>query len=298
MLDGKENNQRERGYYQEVNTGNDTLEPIPVSHLQHEKDVGGFLDDVGYSMTSSQRKLLVESFLPLNRGGGSAGVDDGLLVRVLSNNMAHEDHTWWIQGKDQAVNTTDVPAGQREDFAPNISRNVIPEDNLTSGGPSFQRTGHPVQQNSDDIMLDDSDAPKFCNIWNYQQDLWQKNFKKLIEFRKKHGHCRVPHNWKADPSLALWIKRQRIQFKRHQDGKTSSMTYERQKVLEKVGFSWHSHHGAWEDRWAELREFKQRHGHCNVPSGYIHNPSLAIWVKVRRKESEPLFRFVTASFNV
>lgn len=34
----------------------------------------------------------------------------------------------------------------------------------------------------------------------------------------------------------------------------------------------------WEQRIADLLEFKAAHGHCNVPSNYCHDRSLAIWV--------------------
>ena len=34
----------------------------------------------------------------------------------------------------------------------------------------------------------------------------------------------------------------------------------------------------WEQRLADLSAFKAAHGHCNVPSGYEEDPSLAVWV--------------------
>jgi Helicase associated domain len=50
--------------------------------------------------------------------------------------------------------------------------------------------------------------------------------------------------------------------------------------LDAIGFVWNSHQVAWEEKYYELQEFAQRHGHCNVPTKYPPNHSLAIWVKV------------------
>src|SRR5208282_1599813 len=36
--------------------------------------------------------------------------------------------------------------------------------------------------------------------------------------------------------------------------------------------------GRWEQRFADLLAFKAVHGHCNVPSTYREDPSLAVWV--------------------
>ena len=62
------------------------------------------------------------------------------------------------------------------------------------------------------------------------------------------------------------------------------MTEERQGALELMGFVWNAHSAAWEERWNELREFKERHGHCNVPKKCSKNPQLAVWVKWQRRQ--------------
>ena len=36
--------------------------------------------------------------------------------------------------------------------------------------------------------------------------------------------------------------------------------------------------GRWDQRFADLLAFKAAHGHCNVPSTYKEDPSLAAWV--------------------
>lgn len=51
-------------------------------------------------------------------------------------------------------------------------------------------------------------------------------------------------------------------------------------MLERMGFVWDSHALVWEKRWYELKEFKQKYGHCSVPKNYSANLQLAVWVKV------------------
>jgi hypothetical protein len=58
------------------------------------------------------------------------------------------------------------------------------------------------------------------------------------------------------------------------------MTDERQKSLEDLGFVWDSRKAIWEGRLNELIIFRNRMGHCNVPSTFEGNSKLAAWVKV------------------
>ena len=76
------------------------------------------------------------------------------------------------------------------------------------------------------------------------------------------------------------MKRQRYQYRAKQANRHSTLTDDRQELLERLGFVWDSHALGWEERWNELREFKQKYGHCRVPKNYSANQQLAIWVKV------------------
>lgn len=62
------------------------------------------------------------------------------------------------------------------------------------------------------------------------------------------------------------------------------MTDERIQHLESVGFVWDSHNTIWEQRIAEIEEFRRLHGHVTVPSTYKENMKLATWVKQQRRQ--------------
>jgi hypothetical protein len=119
---------------------------------------------------------------------------------------------------------------------------------------------------------------------HYQCDQWHERYTELCKFHEDHGHSSVPHTDSPYKRLARWVKRQRYQYKLRQEGKPSAMTDDRIKLLEKLGFVWDSHGAAWEDRLKELEEFKAIHKHCNVPSNYKANSSLASWIKCQRRQ--------------
>lgn len=116
----------------------------------------------------------------------------------------------------------------------------------------------------------------------YQAEIWSEKFEDLCEYRKCYGNCHVPQHYK-NAALAQWVKRQRYQYMLKTSGKRSTLSDDRVRLLNKIGFIWNSHDAVWEERWNELLQFKRVHGHCNVPSKYEENPSLAIWVKRQRR---------------
>ena len=66
-------------------------------------------------------------------------------------------------------------------------------------------------------------------------------------------------------------------------GKHCNLSEERQSLLESVGFVWDARESNWEDRFEELRAYKQRYG--NVRISKTKHPQfrpLAIWLKRQR----------------
>jgi hypothetical protein len=76
---------------------------------------------------------------------------------------------------------------------------------------------------------------------------------------------------------------QRKQYKLFQDGKASSITPERTKLLQDLNFTWNAQESAWKRRLAELTKFKQLHGHCHVSLSDTDFPKLGLWVKEQRR---------------
>eukprot|EP00339_Tiarina_fusa_P002097 CAMPEP_0117019936 /NCGR_PEP_ID=MMETSP0472-20121206/15217_1 /TAXON_ID=693140 ORGANISM="Tiarina fusus, Strain LIS" /NCGR_SAMPLE_ID=MMETSP0472 /ASSEMBLY_ACC=CAM_ASM_000603 /LENGTH=313 /DNA_ID=CAMNT_0004725005 /DNA_START=44 /DNA_END=985 /DNA_ORIENTATION=- len=135
-----------------------------------------------------------------------------------------------------------------------------------------------------DSASDSEDSGNCTSFRSSHVEQWNQRYRELKRFRKEHGHCLVPLNWPSNHSLAHWVKRQRYQFRMKREGKHSTLTCERQAALEGLGFVWDSHAAGWEERWNELRTFRERHGHCNVPKKYPENQQLAVWVKCQRRQ--------------
>jgi len=122
----------------------------------------------------------------------------------------------------------------------------------------------------------------------HQCKQWTLKFHELLAFKEKMGHCNVPHGYKGNLALAMWVKRQRHQYNLMVEKKTSTLTGERIKLLENIGFVWNCLETAWEQHFQDLRDFVLRTGHCAVPSTYKRNPRLASWVVTQRRQCKLL----------
>ena len=98
--------------------------------------------------------------------------------------------------------------------------------------------------------------------------------------------------------MARWVKRQRYQYKLKTEGQMSTMTDQRAKLLEDIGFIWDSHAAAWADKLHELKDYARVKGNCNVPSTFPENPQLATWVKCQRRQYKLLRDKRTSNMTV
>lgn len=131
---------------------------------------------------------------------------------------------------------------------------------------------------------EDGQATHGIRFREYQAEIWSEKFEELCAFRRVHQHCHVPHLYADNASLAQWVKRQRYQFKLKLEGKHSTLSDERIRMLNTIGFVWNSHDAVWEERVQDLLHFKRSHGHCIVPSNYEPNIQLAVWTKRQRRQ--------------
>ena len=116
--------------------------------------------------------------------------------------------------------------------------------------------------------------------------VWQDYLKQLIKFRTVFGHTNVPASY---PKLGSWVSNQRnayLHYKAKHPRKKMGMTEDRIKQLEAIGFEWQIADSPvpWEMRFLQLKEYKKKFKHCNVPQFYKDNPKLGIWVKCQRQQ--------------
>jgi uncharacterized protein YbgA (DUF1722 family) len=119
----------------------------------------------------------------------------------------------------------------------------------------------------------------------YNDKIWHQKYERLVQFKRKHGHCRVPSIYEQDKSLGQWVSNQRSIHT------IASMRQDRKDLLDEIGFAWENSEEAhsykpddklWHRQFEKLIKFKQKNGHCMVPSIYEQDKSLGPWVSTQR----------------
>ena len=103
-----------------------------------------------------------------------------------------------------------------------------------------------------------------------------RTISRTLALKKRDGDSNGRPDYAKHPQLATWLERQRA-MKR-----TDRLSADRIGRLEAAGVLWEPHAAKWEQRFQDLRAFKMREGHCNVPSHYLENPQLGQWLSVQR----------------
>ena len=113
---------------------------------------------------------------------------------------------------------------------------------------------------------------------------WDNWLKTLSDYKDQHGDVDVPLKYHHNQGLGAFVNRQRTEYRKLQLGLQTSLTEERIQDLNDLGFKWSIRvsRTPWETRLDELIQYKEQHGHCNVPSTYPKNQPLAYWVFKQR----------------
>lgn len=109
---------------------------------------------------------------------------------------------------------------------------------------------------------------------------WLEMFEKLKSFKDKFHHCNASQTDK-DPELrkiGKWLNTQRTMYKGRttSDGRFIKMPLHRVQMLEEIGVIWNAKDADWDKGFNELKIWKEKHGHFNIPQ----NQSL--YYRVRR----------------
>ena len=64
--------------------------------------------------------------------------------------------------------------------------------------------------------------------------------------------------------------------------RTGKMNPRKIELLENLGFHWDLHRAKWFHMLEELKQFKARQGHCNVPQRVPEVARLSVWVSTQR----------------
>jgi superfamily II DNA or RNA helicase len=112
---------------------------------------------------------------------------------------------------------------------------------------------------------------------------WEVGYAHLEAFRKEHGHARVPQGAKALDGtyrLGQWVSIQRAT--------ATTMPPERRERLDALGFVWDAIAFGWEEGYAHLAAYKNKHGDALVPQGAKAlggTYRLGQWIGVQRRKA-------------
>jgi len=126
----------------------------------------------------------------------------------------------------------------------------------------------------------------YNNQNSHSDQLWMYQYHKLLEYcnqQKKNENNNDHTPSLTHTKLGAWVGRQRIEYQKHVLGEKSTMSKERIKLLEEIGFDWSPRATNWNLRVRELKEYKKQNGNCLVPIQYDKNPKLGRWVSTQRK---------------
>eukprot|EP00592_Proboscia_alata_P015013 CAMPEP_0194397160 /NCGR_PEP_ID=MMETSP0174-20130528/125392_1 /TAXON_ID=216777 /ORGANISM="Proboscia alata, Strain PI-D3" /LENGTH=1054 /DNA_ID=CAMNT_0039193311 /DNA_START=335 /DNA_END=3496 /DNA_ORIENTATION=- len=113
--------------------------------------------------------------------------------------------------------------------------------------------------------------------------LWDERYIELVSFFEENGHAKVPLRFPKNPSLGKWVYAQRQNYKKIQNGdSSSSLTENKILLLNKVDFDWGYEKIPWEKMYEDLLNFVKENGHVRVPRSYPKNLSLGKWVSYQR----------------
>lgn len=193
-----------------------------------------------------------------------------------------------VDSSDALIHSLDAIICEPTPFRAGTHLLPLADSNKNVFVPQEKANNYDLDEEEEDDDDSSSQEPKISKCFDYQETRWEEHFQNLLNYKQKHGDCHIPQNYPQDLALARWARRQRHQYKLKQQNKKSSLSDERQNLLEQAGFIWDPQTDGWEIRRQELQLYLEEHGHCNV-SRYAENPQLATWVKRQRRQYKQAF---------
>ena len=151
---------------------------------------------------------------------------------------------------------------------------AFPEDENSPEERSLIRWMSAQRRSRIEGMLFAGDESKLIDlgfVWQGADGDWTRMTELAEVYFESNGDLKVPRNGESR-ELSDWLSKQRTAYRQ------SLLSVEHQKKLEEVGMIWEVVPMAWEERFEELKAFKQRFDHCNVPYEWPENIEFARWL--------------------
>jgi superfamily II DNA or RNA helicase len=117
-------------------------------------------------------------------------------------------------------------------------------------------------------------------VWDAHEAEWERGFQSLCAFYEREGHFRISQKHTENGiNLGTWVGSQRL--------KKDTLSDERKRRLDHLGFPWNPWDVAWERGFSFLKSFYEREGHCRVPFSHSEGGfKLGSWTSTQRSKRD------------
>lgn len=110
-------------------------------------------------------------------------------------------------------------------------------------------------------------------LWEPFDSKWEEKFRELVSYKTEHGNVNIPRYHSS--GLGAWVHNQR------QIGKNGSLSKDRIRRLDEIGFEWTPSDLQWNEQFEKLSMYKAKHGHLNFPDR--SSTRLGLWMLSQRQ---------------
>lgn len=199
----------------------------------------------------------------------------------FSMDQSKEQQDNWDELSDEDLFADDIFADHEQDDGLFMESSVVPSNCSSDQGPTSNISAILDTVNTSSSSLKPTSTK--ARPHRYQSGPWNQRLEELRQFYQEHGHLLVPHVYKKSPRLSQWVKRQRYQHRLKQMGRHSTLSDDRELILNKIGFVWESHKQSWNDSFQSLQVFYMTRGHCRVTKSNA-DETLNTWCKHQRRQ--------------
>lgn len=178
--------------------------------------------------------------------------------------IIHQTNPFVIKNNQRAQKDESRP-GTTTPTRPTPVSSPIPGNNnalIPVGSPlsdASSTTPPPHKRKLDETPYDDKTPKKRGKRSGVHDQKWDQNFDILKTMRAQTGSFNFIRD---DPTLKSWVTYMKHSYK------SGKLAPERIEALEQIGFTWKTEKQQirWDQRLEQLRQYKELHNHCNVPS--------------------------------
>lgn len=123
-------------------------------------------------------------------------------------------------------------------------------------------------------------------VWE-KPDSWQARYELSKQYYEAHGNLDMPAGYVADGIwLQKWLYEQRNIYQGKIPGKR--LTQEQIEALDGISMDWvgKPKRPAWEERYQEVKRFREKHGHLRIPSTTREYRSMVQWLNRQREKRQ------------